>query len=451
MKVITPVRRVASAISILIAGAYFGACQKFTPAPLSAASSAADFSSRSLSDPELRTYQAKSGNRPSGKIWTRRPVEAAAEFFQPEVAVARAKAATALDAITTADTAPNPSLSFSPEIGQSAGVPSPWVLGFSLSFPIETARKRQFRTAQARLAANSAALAVTEAMFAARSAARSVLLEMEATTRRCAILSEQAEDYAETVRGLRSLVDAGEVSRTDLLRTQSLQSRAELDLSDARRLSQTSSARLAAAIGVPVSALGPYDFSYGSLEKSPEIPSTSRLRKAAMLQRPDVLAALQDYAAADAALRLEIAKQYPDLNLSPGYQYDQGQSKWALGIGITLPIDKNLGPIRAATAKRAEAAVLFQQTQAKASGELDQALAEVEATRTRIAQLDGILASRQKEISLSEKLAATGETEASASILLKIQLRQDEISLLDARVALHQALGMLEDATRTRF
>jgi len=447
----TPAKRAASAISILVAGLCLGACQQFSPSPLSAASSAADFNSRSLADPGLRSYQVKAGNAPSGKTWTRRPVESAAEYFQPDVAVARAKAATALAAITTADTAPNPSLSFAPELGQSEGVPSPWGLGFSLDFPIETAGKRQLRTAQARLAANSAALAVTEAMWAARSAARSALLEKEAASRRSVILSAQTADYEKAVGGLRSLVDAGENPRTELLQTQSLQGRAELDLADTSRLSQTSSAKLAAAIGVPVSALGPYDFSYGSLEKSPEIPSTSRLRKAAMFQRPDVLAALQDYAAADAALRLEIARQYPDLNLSPGYTYDQGQSKWALGVGITLPIDRNLAPIREATAKRAEAAALFQRTQAKASGELDQALAEVRAARARIGQLDGILAARRKEISLSEELAAAGETEASASLLLNIQLRQDEVSLLDARVSLHQALGLLEDAARTKF
>lgn len=440
--------QIVRAISILLAALCLGACQKFVSAPLDPALSAGAFSSRSLYDPALRDYQKNTRSSPSGKTWTLRPTEAAAGFFQPAVAVARAKAATAFAAVSTADTAPNPSISFAPELGQSADVPSPWVLGFSLDFPIETAGKRQLRTAQARHAANSAALAVNEAIWAAHSATRSALLDMEIARLRSGILEKQATEYDKAVSGLRSLMNAGEISRTDLLQTQSLQSRAELDLADSKRLSETSSAKLAAAIGVPSSALAPYDFSYGSLEKIPEIPSISHLRKAALIQRPDILAALQDYAAADAALRLEIAKQYPDLRLSPGYTYDQGQNKWALGIGINLPIDRNLDPIKEATAKRSESAALFNQTQAKASAQLDQALAEVSSARSRISRLDGILSSRRNEIALSEKLAASGETESSAALLLKIQLRQDEISLLNARSLLHQALGALEDATR---
>jgi len=423
-------------------------CSQYSPLPLSAASGAADFSSRSLADPGLRDYQRKTGRSPRENTWDVRSTEAAAEYFQPDVAVARAKASTALAAIATADTSPNPTLGFAPELGQSAGVDSPWVLGFSLDFPIETAGKRQLRTAQVRHAANSAALSVNEAIWAARSAARSALLEKESASRRTTILSGQSADYEIAVSGLRSLMEAGETSRNDLLQTQSLQSRAQLDLADAKRISETSSTKLAAAIGVPNHALGAVSFSYGSLEKPPSIPFESRLRKAAMTQRADVLAALQDYAAADAALRLEIAKQYPDLNLSPGYTFDQGQNKWALGLTLSLPIDRNLGSIREATAKRSEVAAIFTQTQAKASGELDQALAEVRSARSRIDQMEGILAARRKEIEFSENLSTDGEVASSASIILKIQLRQDEISLLDARVQLQQALGQLVDATR---
>ena len=443
----SPAARIAIALNLLIVGFLTSSCQRFIPAPIDAASSATNFSSRSLADPGLRDYQRKTKRSPQGNTWDVASTEAAAEYFQPDVAVARAKAATALATITTADTTPNPSLGFAPELGQSAGVASPWVLGFSLNFPIETAGKRQLRTAQARLAANSATLTLADAIRTASSAARSALLEKEAAARRTTILTAQAADYEIAVTGLRAQMEAGETSRTDLLQTQSLQSRAQLDLADAKRLSETSSAKLAAAIGVPTRALSSFSFSYASLEKSPSILSESRLRKAAMTCRPDVLAALQDYAAADAALRLEIAKQYPDLNLSPGYTFDQGQDKWALGISITLPIDRNLGPIKVATAKRTEAAAMFNQVQAKASGELDQALAEVRAARSRISQMDGILAARSKEIIFSEKLAASGESDSSAAILLKILLRQDEISLLDARVQLHTALGQLEAAS----
>ena len=56
--------------------------------------------------------------------------------------------------------------------------------------------------------------------------------------------------------------------------------------------------------------------------------------------------ALADYAASQSALQLEIAKQYPDLHLGPGYELDQTDNKWSLGISLDLPIlNHNQGPV----------------------------------------------------------------------------------------------------------
>jgi len=44
----------------------------------------------------------------------------------------------------------------------------------------------------------------------------------------------------------------------------------------------------------------------------------------------DVLGALCRYAASQAALQLEIAKQYPDIHLQPGYEFDQETTNGAL-------------------------------------------------------------------------------------------------------------------------
>ena len=79
------------------------------------------------------------------------------------------------------------------------------------------------------------------------------------------------------------------------------------------------------------------------------------------------MGALADFAASQATLRLEIAKQYPDVRLSPGYQYDQGDNKWSLGLSVDLPVlNRNQGPIAEAKARRSEAAARFNAVQAKA-------------------------------------------------------------------------------------
>ena len=65
-------------------------------------------------------------------------------------------------------------------------------------------------------------------------------------------------------------------------------------------------------------------------------------------------------------LRLEIARQYPDLHLNPGYEFDQADSKWALGLSIELPLlNQNQGPIAEAEARRLESAARFESLQAR--------------------------------------------------------------------------------------
>src|SRR5206468_88698 len=94
-----------------------------------------------------------------------------------------------------------------------------------------------------------------------------------------------------------------------------------------------------------------------------------------LINRLDVRRGLADYAAAEAELRLEIAKQYPDVHIGPGYQFDQGQNKYAIGVTVELPVfNQNKGPIAEALAHRRQAAAEFVRVQAQAIGQIELAL-----------------------------------------------------------------------------
>src|SRR5207302_4652444 len=139
-------------------------------------------------------------------------------------------------------------------------------------------------------------------------------------------------------------------------------------VADAQRARAEARARLAEAIGVPIRALSEMKFSFESLlpgSTAAEL-AAEQVRRAALQSRPDILSALAEYASAQAALQLEIAKQYPDVHLSPGYEFDQGDSKWSVGITVELPVlNQNQVPIAEAKARRAEAAARFNALQAK--------------------------------------------------------------------------------------
>ena len=128
------------------------------------------------------------------------------------------------------------------------------------------------------------------------------------------------------------------------------------------------------AVGVPVQALANIRLEF-DLQRGPESVkelTSAEIRRTALTSRADVLGALAEYAASQAALQLEIAKQYPDIHLQPGYEFDQGDNKWGIGVSLELPVlNQNQGPIAEAKAKREEAAAKFTELQAKVMGEID--------------------------------------------------------------------------------
>ena len=365
--------------------------------------------------------------------------------------MAKAKAATARAAIATADTAPNPTLSFAPELGNPGGGVNPWVLGFSLDYQIETANKRGQRTAQAQAQTNAAALSIADTAWTVSSGVRAALLELESATRRLEVLEAQRENDDAIVSMVAARVQAGEAPRTDLGVYQTQQGRDLLDLADGRSKLDANRAKLADAVGVPAISLRVTAVSFGALDKLPGIPSQRSLRSAALLRRSDVLGALQDFAAADAALRLEIAKQTPDLHLNPGYTFDQGQSKWALGLGLTLPIDRNAGPIREAIAKRDEAAAVFERLQIGIRGELDQALSAYQADRRRLGEVEALLKSQSQQLADAERLSKAGEGGRLSVNTAKSLVLQARLARIDALTQAQLSLGRLQDSTRISF
>jgi outer membrane protein, heavy metal efflux system len=431
---------------------FLGACQVYQTKILDPQATSISFGKRRLDDSAVRSSLVSSGHWSGKRAWPPRPwrlreLQGVALFYHPEIAVAKAKAATARAAISTADTAPNPTLSFLPELGANPGAAaSPWVLGFSLDVPIETAGKREKRTAQAQAAANSVALSIADTAWTVASGVRAALLELEVATRRLEVLEKQQENDLALVSMLATRVKAGEAPRTDLSVYQTQQSRDSIDLADARSKLDASRAKLAAALGVPAISLRAAVLSFGALDHFPGNLDAVKLRKAALIRRSDILGALEDYAAADAALRLEIAKQTPDLHLNPGYTFDQGQSKWALGLGLTLPVDRNRGPIREAVAKREEAAAVFERLQIGIRGELDQALAAYQADRKRLGEIENLVTSQTQQLSDALRLSKAGEGGRLGENTALTLVLQAQLARVDALGQAQQSLGRLQDS-----
>jgi outer membrane protein TolC len=224
---------------------------------------------------------------------------------------------------------------------------------------------------------------------------------------------------------------------------------AQLSLQSAESARQQSTARaaLAAAVGVSLRGISEakFDFAKFTTAKAPAVS-----RRAALTHRADVLSSLAAYAVAEARLRLEVAKQYPDIHLNPGYQLDAGENKWTVGIGLTLPLlSHNEGAIAEAEAKRREAAAQVEIVQARALAEYERSAAELAAARQKLAAVDNLLDEQLRLIEVENRALSAGSGDQTSLLSAKVERSLTLISRVDAIQEVQSAIGALEDATQT--
>ena len=112
--------------------------------------------------------------------------------------------------------------------------------------------------------------------------------------------------------------------------------------------------------------------------KLPELPSVTRKK---MLLHPELRAALADYQAAEASLKLEVAKQYPTISLGPQFENDDGNASVGLGLAIRLPFfNTNHGGVIEAEIRREGTRDLFRSLLLRVSHAEAQARAEWNVT-----------------------------------------------------------------------
>jgi len=240
------------------------------------------------------------------------------------------------------------------------------------------------------------------------------------------------------------------VASAEITPARLLLQKARLDLSDAQRQQVEARARVAEAIGIPVSALKDVEIAYDltSFPADPERLTSIEVRRQALQRRPDLLAALSDYAASESALKIEIAKQYPDLHLNTGYEYDQGLQKWGLlGFGVELPLlNRNEGPIAQAEARRKHAAASFEALQAHVIAEIHRAVAVYQAAERSREGFEALLATQRKQEELAGQQVKAGAADRLDLLTAQVEVATSELALADGQTKLHQALGALEDA-----
>lgn len=438
---------------VWLALALLPACARYRAAPLAAEPRAAAFEHRTLDDPGLRAFlTAHSDQALSPPPWNFSTLLLAAVYFHPDLDVARAQWATAEAGRITAGQFPNPSISVYPAFDTSRGTPSPWLVTATLDVPIETAGKRGHRLARAAHLSDAARLNIASVAWDVRSRLRRALVALYAANAAEALLEEQQAIQMEVVNRLEAQLREGAVSPFDVTQARVALDGTRLAFREAQRKRADARAQLATALGVPVRSLEQVALTLDEFGRLPAAPLGADLRRQALLGRADILSALADYAASESALHLEIAKQYPDVHLNPGYEFDQGENKWGLGLSMTLPaFNQNQGPIAEAEARRRASAAQFTALQARVIGEVDRTDAVYRAALEKAATADALVAHTLTQEQTVRDMIRVGELAGLTRFTTQFQLMQNRLARLDAVVSAQEALGQLEDALQSPF
>ena len=436
-------RRWAACLVLALAG-----CVSYERAPLEPRRSADEFAARRLDEvrlgEEYLRLMPQAGPWPPQE-WDRAELLAVALTQNPQLAVARAQVASAQAREITAAQAPNPDLILQSEYARHDA--HPWLYGVSLNWLLRSPQRRRLDQEVASLDTGNARLELMDQAWGVRAALAAALSDWESARRRSGILDRLAAMQDRLLDLESRRVAAGEDSPNELLIARQTRIQIEQQAAQLRELKETAQAAAAKALGLPPQALDDVALAWPDWGAPPPIEEGARraAREQALLSRADLGEAIGEYSAAEAKLRLSIARQYPQFVLSPGYYWDHGIAKFPFDVGFTLPLNRNKGEIAEARAGRELAGRQIVALQAEIYGEIASAERQEEIARRGAdaaeRQLEG--AQRQKQAAdLSLRLGSTGLEEQVGAEIVALRAA---LEVLEMRALVQSARNELEN------
>lgn len=324
---------------------------------------------------------------------------------------------------------------------------SPWSLGVVLDLAVGGGARRDAQADEADALANEAVALAAQSAWQVSQRVRTSYRELFFATRRreqaeAALLTRQAVSQAQRARLARGAVDG----REPLLAGQA-EAEAVLQQAQARDAEDRAWLALAGAVGIPGDTLTSLPMRFEDLDADPPELSPAELQRLALLNRLDLRAALARHDAADAALRVELARQWPEIVLRPGYAWDQGDNRWSLGVALSLPPGgDNRAPIELARARCDVEAAKVAALQQAALARLEGVRQAARAALVQQELADAAARNARQQSTLAQRRLDAGEADRLEWLTARLGLQEAERRLVDARAARWSAAGELEDA-----
>ena len=446
------------AVSVVVASLFAGcAKEKYIAKPINPQVSSARILAKDPLSADFKAYLIKQGYKAEGipfKTWGIDELTSSALYHHAKLDITKAQLALANAQLETAGQKLNPilngSLAHSNQANQDI---RPWAYGLNVEIPIETAGKREIRIEEAQHLAEAARLDVAEVAWQLRSQIAKDLLRYHENIALKKQLSHEVKKQDELIKILEKRVQLGALSNTELSFAQLLQQKTHSTLNSEYAKAAEIRAELAADAGLSIEKfnsiiLKPLDLDAALAQPTNLINAPKNLQEKALLNRLDIRRSLEKYAVAEARIKLEVAKQTPNISLSPGLAFEFGDSIWSLGFSALINLlNKNQTLIAEATQLREIEGAQFEALQAKIMGDLSQNLAIYQASLQNINQIKTQQATqmdysqalqKQFDAGLIDRLALTQNSLNTA--LLEQQLLNAQFNNLNAALAIEDTM-----------
>ncbi|MBC7755158.1 MAG: TolC family protein [Bdellovibrio sp.] len=423
--------------------------QPYEAKPIDATAISSKLANKDINNPDFKAYLAKQGiNQPISE-WGVDELTLAALYFNPKLDVAKAQLALANLAVKTANQKQSPIVNGrAARSNQANGDVNPWAFGLEVELPIETTNKRQIKVEEAQHLQEVARIDVADVAWQLRSQIAKDLLSFYENSAQQQQLTNELTIHNNLVKLLEKRVQLGAASNTELNVAKLQQQKAQFLLNSEQSKSTEIRAALAADVGLSSEKFAQLHVKTADIQSAPAAtPNTAQLQDNALLNRLDIRRSLAKYAAAESKIKLEVAKQTPDISLSPGFAFEFGDSIWSLGFSSLLNLlNKNPTLIAEATQLREIEGAQFEVLQANVIAELSQANAALIASQQNIAQVKQQLAAQQKVTLKLQRQLDAGQIDRLDLTQNKLNTTLIEQQLINAQFRHLNALLALENS-----
>ena len=381
------------------------------------------------------------------KNWQLPSLTLAALYFNPSIELAQSELAIIDAELVIAGQKPNPTINLPLEYRTEPGG-SPWLFGLVGDFIFERSSKRQAKIDIVYAQRLAKEIALLQLGWSIYHAIHQNLIDYYTQIEIAKNLERQKILLTEILGLLEQRLEYGQASEFELSRIRLELQRIELALSNQQFKTNDSLHSLFSHTGLLIKNIKSSEFEFKQLE-SHLVSYNDRLdslNQKMLSNRFDFRTKLTEYQVFENELKLEIEKQYPDINLSPGFIYEQGDSIWQLGAAWVLPMfHNNDGQIERALAKREKKQLEILQLQNELLQQLERRKQNYKDKLTAYEKSSVILETQKQRSIEIEKQYELGYQDRLSLIRARLETEKTKEAVFEISVAVMQSAAALED------